>query len=357
MLEIEKLIKTNENWRDIISIDPYNINIIEDDKYILLKYKINAGFTIPLVREYRGIIFNKYTMKPVCIPFYKFGNYGESYVDDIDWKTAKVQEKIDGSLIKMWYDDKWHISTNSTIDASDANIQECIKYSNFKDLFLSCVDENKLYDVLDKNNTYMFELVSQYNQVVIKYNKTKIYHIGTRNNNTLQEMNIDIGIEKPKLYDIHTLQECINTASTMEYNHEGFVVVDANYHRIKIKNPIYVAMHHAVNNHVLTPNRILNIITIGEQEEFLNYFPEYLDIFKEMCYNINAIKREFEIIINKIQTQNFNTRKEFAEYAKSKPLTQFYFYIKDKEYNNSDDVWNDLSQNKKLELIKWIRNR
>ena len=34
--------------------------------------------------------------------FFKFFNYGED-VDTVDWQTASVQEKVDGSLIKYFY--------------------------------------------------------------------------------------------------------------------------------------------------------------------------------------------------------------------------------------------------------------
>lgn len=46
------------------------------------------------------------------MPYKKFFNFGEDCAATIDWNTAKVQEKIDGSLISLyWYDDSWHISS------------------------------------------------------------------------------------------------------------------------------------------------------------------------------------------------------------------------------------------------------
>ena len=40
----------------------------------------------------------------VCMPFYKFGNYGKSYVTPLNWNNSYVTEKLDGSLIKLWFD-------------------------------------------------------------------------------------------------------------------------------------------------------------------------------------------------------------------------------------------------------------
>ena len=147
MLSVEKFIWENENWRELLQDFPYYLSVVDDEKYFLLKYQqTKSDFNNDIVKECRGIIFNTTTLKPVCVPFFKFGNYGESYADEIDWNTAKVQEKIDGSLIKLWYDNEWHISTNGTIDASNADILNCVLYKNFKELFLSCanIDVGKL---------------------------------------------------------------------------------------------------------------------------------------------------------------------------------------------------------------------
>ncbi len=61
----------------------------------------------------------------VCWPFDKFFNVQEQYAADIDWKDARVLEKIDGSMIKLfWYKDAWRFATSSTCDAEDAAIYE-----------------------------------------------------------------------------------------------------------------------------------------------------------------------------------------------------------------------------------------
>ena len=70
-----------------------------------------------------------------------------------------------------YYNGKWCISTTGCIDATDANLPTNLKYQNFCDLFMSaCLHNNLDLHNLNINNTYMFELVSPYNQVVIKYN-------------------------------------------------------------------------------------------------------------------------------------------------------------------------------------------
>ena len=107
--------------------------------------------------------------------------------------AASVQEKVDGSLIKFWYDNGWHISTNGTIDAFKANLNN-VKYQNFGQLVLAAIhnvftDEHDFFNMLDPKCTYMFELVSPYNRVVIPYEETKLYFLGMRERNTGMEWN------------------------------------------------------------------------------------------------------------------------------------------------------------------------
>jgi len=111
-----------EDWRGILK-EEYGISIKEDFPYAIFNYGVESDFSNPIVQEARGIIINTETLEVVCWSFRKFGNYNESYADKIDWNTARVQDKVDGSIIKMWWNpitDEWRFSTNSTLNAKEA---------------------------------------------------------------------------------------------------------------------------------------------------------------------------------------------------------------------------------------------
>lgn len=55
--------------------------------------KNDSPFGNPLVQEARGIIIDTEKMEVVCWLFRKFGNFTESYADEIDWDTACVQKE------------------------------------------------------------------------------------------------------------------------------------------------------------------------------------------------------------------------------------------------------------------------
>ena len=339
MLKINKLLKfinKNENWKELIQKEPYNVNVKEEGEYTLLKYnQLESDFNSTIVCCCRGIILNKEN-KIVCFPFYKFFNYAEPQADTIDWESSRVQEKIDGSLIKLWYDKEWHISTNGCINAFEAKIKDTNK--TYGDLFSEVFDKS-IFERLNKDNTYMFELVSPEAQIVVHYNATKIYHIGTRNNKTYKEVEEDIGIEKPKLYNFESLERIIENTNSLSKNEEGYVLVDKNYNRIKIKSKEYLMAHYLIGNCNFTDKRILQIIKMGEEKELLSYFPEYEN-------KINTINK----IINKTTAFIYNNYAELLSIKERNSYVQIisgskYFYFLMKLFDNP-------TLNVKLEILK-----
>ena len=131
-LAVQQFIEQHSDWEKLLQEKPYCMTISRDKMFgrnlVMLKYsQIDSDFKNEIVRECRGLILDEDTFEPVCVPFFKFGNYGESYCPEIDWKSCWVGEKLDGSLIKivrignnlLW-------STNGTIDAFKAPLAEQI---------------------------------------------------------------------------------------------------------------------------------------------------------------------------------------------------------------------------------------
>lgn len=359
-MELLKFIKDNANWEELLTQKPYCLKINKDEDYTILSYnQIESDLYNPIVRECRGIILENATLTPVCVPFYKFGNYGEGYVPDIDWSTARVQEKVDGSLIKVWHHNgEWRVSTNGTINAYKCPLglvdfarMDC-PYETFGQLFDAAKEAAFLnFEALDKENTYMFELVSPYNKVVVNYGVIDIYHIGTRNNETLEELNVDIGVKKPKNYSLHTLEDCVAAASKLTFNEEGYVVVDGNWNRVKIKSPAYVAVHHLKGNGEPNIKSVIDMMKANETDEFLSYFPEYKDVFKSIRERIEMFIFLLERELDEIQSKTYETQKDFALAVKDKPFSGYYFLWRKTGIKPKDWVWG-LESNKINECIK-----
>lgn len=359
-MELLDFIKSHENWEELLTKDPYNIKISRDEGYIMFKYnQLSSDFTNSRVRECRGIIFREADWKCVCHPFDKFGNYGESYCPEINWNNCSVQEKIDGSLMKVWYDDAWHISTNGLIDAFKAPLECADKnLDSYGKLFLYCltkmgINEHKLFSSLDRHFCYMFEMISPYNRVVIDYKEHKLYYLGCRSMVSDKEhAPFELNIFKdefpsPKIYNLHTLKEVQEAAKALPWDEEGYVVCDNNFNRVKIKSPEYVLAHKSRTNGNVSVLRLIDLILTNETTEFLIYASDYTEKINMLENGINNFKNKVRNAIAEIDPEKYESRKNFAEKVKTYPsyLQGFIF-----RYDSLEDTFARLvpSQWKKI---------
>ena len=296
----------HEDWQQLLSQDPYNLMIKFDGIFVMFNYnQLSSDFNNPIVREARGIIFAVGEWDaPVCHSFDKFGNYGEEYVPDIDWSTITVSEKIDGSIMRLWnFGGEWVVSTNGNIFANRSPIDD-VRKNNFEQVFWEGVEKHFTCSktflnprlagwlaTLDPGYTYIFELVSPYNRVVIPYEETDVYFLGARHNISNNEWGCTeedakmLGVEmfpRPKLFPMTTLDEIVRTATELPWDEEGYVCYDANFNRCKIKSPSYIIAHYARNNNVITRRHLIEVILRGEDDEFLIYAEDYKDILLEV---------------------------------------------------------------------------
>ena len=338
-LELRDFILSHDNWEELLTTDPYNLKISRDDGYIMFKYnQVASDFSIPLVREARGIIFRESNWECVCHAFNKFGNYGESYCPNIDWGTASVQEKCDGSLIKLWHDNGWHISTNGTIDAFKAELNDT-KYSTFGALVEDAMPMSwgAWEKIADPKCTYMFELVSPYNRVVIPYKETKLYFLGIRDMEDGGEWNPEdsdmiYAFEIPKRYPLYSLEDVQAAANALPWDQEGYVVCDQNFNRVKIKSSAYILAHYARNNGVVNTERLVQIVLDGEQEEFLTYASDYADdLHKVEDAMFDIAYMAADKMKELFNAREFETRGAYAREVKQCPnyMQDFLFHCFD----------------------------
>lgn len=252
--------------------EDFGLKIRRDGPYAIFNYGYESHFGDPLVQEARGIILDTERLEVVCWPFRKFGNYLESYADAIDWSTARVQEKVDGSIIKLWYSQRqgrWVFSTNAVIDAANAPIDEGRRDRSYLNAICSAENYGDIHTgALDADKTYIFELVSPETTVIVPYDRALLYHTGTRHNRTGQETDEDIGVIRPARYPLQSLEDCLEAARQLNRGqervaYEGFVVVDANWHRVKIKSPDYL-VRHRISTITLTVDNCLELLLGGK---------------------------------------------------------------------------------------------
>ena len=188
----------------------------------------------------------------------------------------------------------------------------------------------------------------------MRYEITTLRHIGTRDNRTLQECEVDIGIPKPEVFSFNTLEDCIESAKQLGYNNEGYVIVDKYYNRIKVKSPLYVALNH-ISQGVTTHSNIVEIIQKNEQGEFLTYFPEFREVFENILLQIDMFSARQTAVLAEIQNTEYESRKELAEVVKKTECPPCLFALIDGKTASAHDWLMSRPISKILEHIGIIR--
>lgn len=291
--------------------------------------------THPIVQESRGKVIDKDEMKIVCWPPNRFFNHNEEECADIDWDTASVQFKEDGSLIKIFYaKDQWFIGTRGCVNTVDDNILNNLKKININ------------WDLFNPNYCYFFELIGPENKIKVEYEKTELVHLGTRCMKTYKELDIKIPtFRKPKRFQITTLHDCIEVVKTFEGEKaEGFVVVDANYKRIKIKSPDYINK---------SKTKIKNPYDIFIEQEKDEWYPfqsqEMKNQYDDIEFKFNQLCKTIENILQKILDMDV---RYISNYLKNKNLQkykQIIFSLKNKKFDDINEcVFHHIKKNKRI---------
>ena len=333
MLFIQKFIKENpNNWKELLAATPYNLKIVEWKDQDLFGFHYRMGisdFSEEIVQEARGLILDK-NASIVAYPFKKFFNSEESLAAEIDWNSAFSTLKIDGSLIIVFYYNGWQVATSSGRNASEAPLSNSFTFHNFRELFDAATTYSNFdFDKLDPRYTYCFELVSKYNKVVIDYDIPQLYHIFSRNNLTLEEEIIDIGVRKPRRFDFNSKKDYQELIKRMEGDDsiEGIVVQDKYFNRVKMKTQSYVRRHYLRNNDCWTKKTIIETILRGEAEEVLSYYPEYRETFVEIEMDMANLGLRY-CFLSYLVRKEFGTKKELAMKISGKDRITQSFYFK-----------------------------
>ena len=304
-----------------------------------------------VVQECRGLLLEQDTWNVVSMPFRKFFNHGEKHAARLDWATANVYEKLDGSIFTLyWYSGSWHVQT-SKLPAADGVLSTAQQSLSFAELFWDVWTEQQntlpptepLVLPEDRGTSsgggaeaaaegeapseggarrsigqgpthrrcYMFELTTPDNVIIVRHDRKALVCIGARDLDTLEELSCErigaeFGWKTPRNYSqITSLTAALAAAQTLNpVVQEGFVVVDAEWRRLKIKSRGYVALHHLGGNydrsggHEANPKhrrrRIAEIVRNNEGDEFLAYYPqleaEYRELRTKFCTLVERLQ-------------------------------------------------------------------
>lgn len=231
------------------------------------------------------------------------------------------------SMCILWnYKGTWNVSTKGSPDAGGQVGDFAFTFSELFWKTMKSYTNGELTGWFDPNTTYVMELTSIYNRVVVQHKETALTMIGLRSNlgeyreypvsNILDGLDPKFPIPLVKEYPLNNVSEIEKAALALDpMQNEGFVVVDKNFGRVKMKSPSYVLLHHLKDG--FGQRRMIRLIQLGETSEILAYFSEYQELFDEIESKINALILQIEAEYSTIK--HLTDRKAFAlEATKSK---------------------------------------
>ena len=316
----------------------------------------------PVVKQCRSLVveYTDLSWHIVSRSFDRFFNEGEV---DHDYNVCQLtaREKVDGSLVSVFkYNGVWLYRTKSMLMPSEE--MKMVSGRSWKDLIESVLIGPFLLD----NFTFIFEVVSRDNRVVTRYDDDAAYLLAARNNTTglylsqdeLKDVYRQLAkrsskVFMPRVFQFDTMHHVLESAKSLPNLEEGYVMYDlSNTPVLKVKSPAYVAAHRLRGESVLTPKRMIEMIQIGEHEEYLAIFPEDAKEFDFWIseYN-NSIDDIYSIWYD--QLRHITDQKEYAlEVMKNWPKYQgFLFRLKKDPAASVDKMFRETSSSKLVELL------
>lgn len=281
------------------------------------KYTTNtvySGDWNPVTLYARGIVFDKDTGKVLAYPFEKFFNFGELVDDqsnltklahdviahqgydnllrDISTQRFRVMDKLDGSLgIMFWTGKTWLIKTAGSFVSEQALWANKWAADN--------IDVTKL----DKNCTYMFEIIYDEDVHPIQYDFEGLVLLGINDNTTMKEKPFadivhtafELKINHAEVLEFTDFDEVVKYAKALPNAKEGVVVTFDNGFKVKIKGAEFLALQRIF--HYLSPAVIWEnfdwenaessyCIAAQYAEDFIKNIPEELTDMKEAANQI-----------------------------------------------------------------------
>ena len=313
------------------TISDFKLKTRDYENKILLKYDQLVSPTLmalPEMQDCRGLVLEKGTWKVMSLAFRKFFNSQEGNAAKINWDTASVLEKLDGTLIQVywdWHKNIWFAGTTGTAEG-EGEVNNKMG-TTFNDLFWDTVNNKYSFNdcLLNKDLIYVFELTTPYNIVVKPHGESSATILTVRNRETLVELSgkdlemaaISLGIPLVKKFDLNAkdVGALLRTFEGMPWSEEGYVVVDAEFNRVKIKNPAYLAVHHLKGK--TAEHNILTIVRTNEIEEFASTFPERKAELLKLKENYDLLTAKLNMVWGELKVRRAKniTKEEQKKYA------------------------------------------
>jgi hypothetical protein len=225
---------------------------------------------------------------------------------------------------------------------------------NFNEATLSFNFEEKL----NKRYTYIFELTCPHNTVVVSYEQYTMTLLAVRDLDSLKELPIE-GIAKelnlpiPDKFNFNNYNDLsiyLNSWNKEKIEHEGFVLVDKDFNRVKIKASCYIAAHGLISSLAASDRNIMRLVLEDKADDLSfikdNLITERVELFK------NKLSELLKLIhIEYLSHKDIQSDKEFALSIKDLPYKAVLFALRKNKYNSVIEYFRNKTCNSAIDNL------
>ena len=279
-----------------------SLRTIEFDKHTILKYEK------PCVRDvdvFRSVV--KYDNRFVSVApprSIELDKFKQLY----SFEDVFVDEFIEGTMVNLFYSDKWRICTKCNVGATNGFFDGA---PCFADMFWEAATGIALNE-LDIRYVYSFVLQHPQNRIVcpveLNLYLIKVYEIRGVNVIEMPRPNI---AKTPAIINFESYDALHFAASTLPYMSKGFMLHAPDGKRSKVFSEDYLKVSALRGSNASMKFRILELRNSPKLEYLMNYYPEY-----------NALRATTTIAVRKFTNDLYSMYIDCFK-MKSKPFNEF----------------------------------
>jgi len=333
---------------------------IDGKEHFLFNYSDDSERGNPIVNGCRGTVWSyesdSHTWTCIRSAFDRFFNHGESHdYNRVDlpetFDDVKVFEKLDGTLLFVTSDGE--NLTFGTRNLFDLNDFRGTGGKNLNPLVLELIEEAKQTIHEHNDKTFLFELCTPWNQVVVHHPKPMIVLLGVRSNSDPFDehdpKDFDLKIPLPETFDFNDFDACQSHVQRVGgAKFEGVVLKFgsiSNPKRLKLKSSEFLSLS-KTQKPAGAPEELIMIGLIeNDFEEILavhpywreKIFPPLEKKFHDFIVKMNDVQAELDLMPSP------KVMKDYGKKAQESPMRDFHFK---KLKNDKLDLMDYLRSNK-----------
>lgn len=322
----------------------------KDENLELYSYQTCTEMDSDVKKYCRGLVFKGEKLVLASFPFtLDLKDTETERVKSLmtDLKQYTVFNSYEGCILRVFYSDKWYVSTHRKLDAFNSRWSSSTsfgtRFSNILEYYFATSDDFKkrlentspdasilerFFETLDKDNKYIFLLPNSEDNRIVSEAKNKLIHVATFKPDLDEKsvtgfksvFDVDVGLPLAECLNFSNCDELLKYVRSLDHKlAQGVVIFGEGLKSYKIYNSKYLKLFNLRDNE---PNIVVRYLELRNE-------PDSARKFKKLYPEHRVKFTNCETLLNRLSTYLWNTYKErymMKNYLYLRP--QYHYIIK-----------------------------